>query len=194
MKMAESSGPNYPSSIVPAGAKFDRFRRNVRNSPVSRKLDESWFLAGCLYHFAVSVCTLLSPPSSFPPPHVARYVNVILPKPLVFPIRGTSPARFFVTERISRLIDEWQEYGIHKLRRCWHMSEVSGATFCRVLLYARHPDISADRGKYSTTGCASEKEASMPPKKRISSRKYGIPVEYFRPSRAYRNLLNFKQF
>lgn len=113
MKMAESSGPNYPSSIVPAGAKFDRFRRNVRNSPISRKLDDAWESVSCRYHFGVSGCTLLSLPSSLPPPHVARYVNVILPKPLVFPIRGTSPARFFVTKRISRLIDEWQEYGIH---------------------------------------------------------------------------------
>lgn len=92
-----------------------------------RRFLESWttlksrrFLAGCLYDFGVLVCTLLSlfllrfsSFLSFPPPHVARYVNVILPKLLVLPIRGTSPARFFVKERISRLIDEWRDYGIH---------------------------------------------------------------------------------
>lgn len=37
------------------------------------------------------------------------------------------------------------------------MSEVSEATFCRVLLYAGHPDISTDRDKYSMTGRTPEK-------------------------------------
>jgi len=37
--IAESSRLNYPSPIIPVGAKFDRFRGNARNSLVSRKLD-----------------------------------------------------------------------------------------------------------------------------------------------------------
>jgi len=41
------------------------------------------------------------------------------------------------------------------------VSEVSEATFYRVLLYAGHPNISTDRGKYSATDCSSEKEATM---------------------------------
>lgn len=83
-------------------------------------------------------------------------------------IRGTSLARFFVSERMSRLIDEWRTYTLRcgtsgcVGRRCWHVSEVSGATFCRVLLYAGHPDISTDRDKYLMTGRTPEKGATTP--------------------------------
>lgn len=64
-----------------------------------------------------SVLSSLLLPACFPPPHVARYVNVILPKPLPprSPIRATSPARFFVSERMSRLIDEWRTYTLSLL-------------------------------------------------------------------------------
>lgn len=51
------------------------------------------------------------------------------------------------------------------------MSEVSEATFCRVLLYVGHPDISTDRDKYSGTIAAIQKKQRLRALRRQSKKR-----------------------
>lgn len=138
-------------------------------SKAGQRLVAASFLPVCLYHQRVRPFSLflLFLPLFRHPTSLGMLMSFFRnPSSL---IRGTSPARFFVSERMSRLIDEWWTYTLRcgtsgcVGRRCWHVSEVSEATFCRVLLYAGHPDISTDRDKYSMTGRTSKKVATMSP-------------------------------
>lgn len=174
--IAESSRLNY------RGRSFQQ-ARSLIDSGKTRGIYqflESWatfssrrFLAGRVYHRRVRLhlsLFLLFLPLFHRPASLGMLMSFFRnPSSL---IRGTSPARFFVSERMSRLIDEWRTYtfccGTSGCigRRCWHVSEVSEvseATFCRVLLYTGHPDISTDRDKYLNDGPHARKRSYYPP-------------------------------
>jgi hypothetical protein len=84
-------------------------------SKVGRRLGAAISCRSLVPSSTAFVCTFLSlpPPPVFLPlfrrPTSLGMLMSFFRNPSV-PIRGTSPARFFVSERMSRLIDEWRMY------------------------------------------------------------------------------------
>lgn len=83
-----------------------------------------WFLAGRVYrrrvrlHLSLSLSLLFLP--LFRHPTSLGMLMSFFRNPSSL-IRGTSPARFFVSERMSRLIDEWRTYTLRLWDEwlCW---------------------------------------------------------------------------